>query len=80
LCFDPPVYFIIVVCTYCTAGTFLPTEQVHYLRPAYGLHDLDMWKEGLCGMNSNVVAACSLSAPVVSPYEAIAIQRDLHNR
>jgi hypothetical protein len=59
---------------------FLPTEQVHYLRPAYGLHDLDMWKEGLCGMNSNVVAACSLSAPVVSPYEAIAIQRDLHNR
>lgn len=54
--------------------------QVHYLRPSFGLHDLDLWKDGLCGMNNNVHASSAMSAPTVTAEEAAAMQRDLASR
>ncbi len=53
---------------------------MHYLRPSFGLHDLDLWKDGLCGMNNNVHASSAMSAPTVTADEAAAMQRDLASR
>jgi hypothetical protein len=54
--------------------------QVHFLRPCYGLHDLELWKDGICGLNCNVHASSNLAAPSVTLSEAATIQKDLHNR
>lgn len=57
-----------------------PPRQVHYLRPSFGLHDLELWKDGLCGLNNNVHATSTMTAPTVTSAEAAAIQADLHSR
>lgn len=58
----------------------MPVLQVHYLRPCYGLHDLELWKDGLCGLNNNVHCASSMTAPSVTFAEATAVHQDLHHR
>jgi hypothetical protein len=54
--------------------------QVHYLRPSFGLHDLELWKDGLCGLNNNVHATSTMSAPTATAAEAAAIQSDYYAR
>jgi hypothetical protein len=54
--------------------------QVHYLRPSFGLHDLELWKDGLCGLNNNVHATSTMSAPTATAAEVAAIQSDYYAR
>jgi len=44
------------------------------------LHDLELWKDGICGLNCNVHASANLAAPSVTLSEAATIHNDLHNR
>lgn len=55
-------------------------HQAHFLRPCYGLHDLELWKDGICGLNCNVHASANMAAPTVTLSEAATIHNDLHNR
>jgi hypothetical protein len=39
-----------------------------------------LWKDGLCGLNNNVHATSTMSAPTATAAEAAAIQSDYYAR
>lgn len=52
-------------------------RKVKYIRPACNNHDMLFWKEGLFGMNHNVLEMNSLTGPRIAVSEAAAVTEDL---
>jgi hypothetical protein len=51
-------------------STGIHVLQVHYVRPRCNKHDLELWRDGLCGMNNNLLLISSLTAPSITSNEA----------
>jgi hypothetical protein len=57
--------------------SFSHEEKVKYLRPRCSNHDIIFWKDGLFGLNPNLLYMNSLSEPNVDHQEAKAIGSDM---